>query len=214
MMTDRSDGNFSCLQDDEAVAAVRRRIAPEPWTWMRQVHGAEVVVVTDPTADVGVEADASVSAVPGTRIATQVADCVPIGMISTGGGIGAAHAGWRGLASGVIEATANALREVAPGAITAVVGASIGVECYEFGESDLARLADQFGDAVIGQTTQGTPALNMAAGVGAALTRAGIANIVWSNPCTSCHAERFWSWRARQEMQRQAMIVELVQVER
>lgn len=210
-MTDRSDGNLSCVQDLATVDAVRTAIASGPWTWLRQVHGSGVVVVDNPASCFGDEADAAVSAWPNTRIATQVADCVPIGLVSTGGGIGSAHAGWRGLVDGVIENTAAELRRIAPGTLTAVVGPSIGVECYEFGADDLDALVSNFGGTVRGETSEGTPALNMAAGVAVALQRAGIDNIIWANPCTSCDADRFWSWRARQDNERQAMVVELVE---
>jgi len=159
-MTEREDGNLSCVQNEGAVDGVRHSLAPAPWTWLRQVHGDVVVTVNAPGDGAGAEADAAVTNVPGAVLSVQVADCVPVAILSDEGVIGVAHAGWKGLAAGVLASTVNAMRDL---------GA-----CYEFGEPELSQLAEQFGSAVRSTTATGTPAMDMAAGVGSALAQLGI----------------------------------------
>jgi YfiH family protein len=104
---------------------------PSPPRWLRQVHGTHVAV--DPPADAEVEADAAVSQVPGTVLAILTADCLPVVLASTDGRwIGAAHAGWRGLAAGVLEATVAAM-QVAPESLLAWLGPAAGPAAYEVG---------------------------------------------------------------------------------
>jgi len=209
-MSDRSDGDLSVAA---ATDERRNEVAPGPWTWLHQVHSDRVVTVTAPGEGAGEVADAAVTAVEGASLAIQVADCVPIALVSATGVAGAAHAGWRGLAQGVVESTFRAMtqldRTVDPATTTAIVGPSICASCYEFGEPELSRLATRFGAGVRDQTATGTAALNLHRAMEFELDRLGIATTVWADDCTSCHAERFWSWRARQETGRQAMIVQV-----
>jgi len=207
LMSHREDGNLSSVQKAAEVDPVRSALAPGPWTWLRQVHGHAVVTVNSPGDGAGTEADAAVTAVVGAVLAVQVADCVPVAFLSDEGVIGVAHAGWKGLAGGVLRATHKAMQDLGARHFRAVVGPSICAACYEFGESELEALADQFGPEVRGETAQGTPAMDMEAGVRSALGQLGVQDVAWHNDCTSCHPERFWSWRARSESGRQAMIV-------
>ncbi|HKY14173.1 MAG TPA: polyphenol oxidase family protein, partial [Microthrixaceae bacterium] len=106
--TTAADGDFAIDSDPDGLAERRGAIAAAPWTWLRQVHGAEVVVVGAPGDHAGAEADAAVTGVPGAALAVQTADCAPVllwGDGPTGPVIGAAHAGWRGLYEGVLENT-------------------------------------------------------------------------------------------------------------
>lgn len=108
------------------------------------------------------------------------------------------HAGWRGLAAGVIERTLDAMG----GASGAIVGAHIRVGCYEFQARDLDDVAAALGDHVRGQTVWGAPALDLTAGVAAAC--GGIA-FLDEGQCTAC-SNVFPSWRARRESERFATI--------
>ena len=104
---------------------------PSPPRWLRQVHGTTVAV--EPGAGDEPEADAAVSATPGTVLAILTADCLPVVFASSDGRwIGAAHAGWRGLAAGVLEATVAAMR-VPPGTLMAWLGPAAGSDAYEVG---------------------------------------------------------------------------------
>jgi polyphenol oxidase len=117
----------------------RRRLAaaamlPAEPRWLQQVHGT---VAVDLDADPGMEpeADAAVSRAPGTVCAVLTADCLPVLFAASDGGIvGAAHAGWRGLAAGVIESTVGLLRRLAPGAtLQAFLGPAISAAHFEVG---------------------------------------------------------------------------------
>jgi YfiH family protein len=187
------------------LAARRRAIAPMPWTWLRQVHGARVVVVGEPGQWAGADADAAVTAVPGAALAVHTADCVPV-VLAGDGVVGVAHAGWRGLAAGVVEATAAALDEIGPaGEIRATIGPCIRVECYAFGPDDLDRVAAVLGDGVRGTTSTGAPALDLTAAVGAALERAGVTEVADDGSCTAC-GRQWFSHRARRDRGRQAAV--------
>src|ERR1700750_220210 len=89
-----------------------RTLLPREPLWLHQVHGARVVTFTgDDTDPVWPEADAAVTSSPGVVGAVRVADCLPVFLADAAGScVGIAHAGWRGLAAGVVEATLAAMR--------------------------------------------------------------------------------------------------------
>src|SRR5256885_1260185 len=95
------------------VEARRRAVVDLPWTWLRQVHGDRVVVVTEPGGGAGQRADAAVSARPGCALAILTADCAPVALVADGV-VGVAHAGWRGLVDGVLERTVEAVLACGP----------------------------------------------------------------------------------------------------
>ena len=205
--TRAADGDLGIQQPDQAaLAAARARLSPLPWTWLRQVHGADVVTVTVPGEGAGREADAAVTAVPGALLAIQTADCAPIALTSPQGVVGAVHAGWRGLEAGVIGAAVGAMRALGAVEIRSSLGPCIHAECYEFGEDELDRLAKQFGDEVRAVTAAGTPALDLPAAVDAALVAAGVDHRGQVLTCTACDTSYF-SHRARKDTGRQAALV-------
>lgn len=181
--------------------------APRPWTALDQVHGATVAVVERPGAASGTPADAAVTDLPGTALSIRVADCVPVALLGDSA-IAVAHAGWRGLAAGVLEASLDALAELdgegSAEEVIAVVGPHIGPCCYEFGEDDLAHLVATFGSGVAAETRDGRPALDLAAAVGVSLGRRGV-SATFDGACTSCD-DRHWSFRATGTACRQAML--------
>ena len=123
--------------DSRAVDENRRRIAhllelPAEPAWLEQLHGTAVADL-DRAASAR-RADAAVTHSPGRICAVQVADCLPVLLAArNGAAVAAAHCGWRGLASGVLEATVRALG-VAPGALCAWLGPAIGPAAFEVGE--------------------------------------------------------------------------------
>lgn len=214
----RSEGDFAVGAEPRALGERRRAIADHPWVWLRQVHGAEVVVATrDNAAEVaGSEADAVVTADAEVVLSIQTADCLPVVLWSPSGVIGAAHAGWRGLEAGVLEATWAAMTALGADDIQLHVGPGIGVECYEFGAEDLDRLAARFGDRVRGVTLAGAPALDLREA--ARVVTDGLAGrrpppargrpAPGPSPtCTACDAERWFSHRARAESGRMATVI-------
>jgi polyphenol oxidase len=199
-------GGRYVVEVEPDVASRRRRVVDLPWTWLRQVHGAEVVHVLGPGDGAGNRADAAVTAEAGCALAVLTADCAPVALASPEGVIGVAHAGWMGLAAGVIERTVERMRALGATDVAAAMGPCIHPECYEFGAEHLDRMAARFGDAVRGTTADGAPALDVPAAVRCALGAAGVADVDDIGQCTACDAGWF-SWRARREMARQAVVV-------
>lgn len=193
---------------DPGVEARRRAVLDRPWSWLRQVHGATVVTVEGAGQGAGSEADAAVSDAPGAALCVLTADCAPIALAAAGGAIGAVHAGWRGLAAGVVGEAVAALRRLPGGGgdLVAAVGPCIGPECYEFGAADLDEVAGAIGPEVRSRTATGEPALDLRAGVRSALLAAGVASVEIDPTCTACSSAHF-SHRARSEAERQATVV-------
>jgi YfiH family protein len=170
------------------------------------VHGAGVVVVREPGDGGGAEGDALVSDHPACCLAVFTADCAPIALASPEGVLGAVHAGWRGLAAGVVASAAQAMRHLGATRIEAALGPCIHPECYEFSSEDLDRVADRLGPTVRGVTTAGRPAFDLPRAVRASLRAADVELVVDEDICTAC-SRRHFSYRARGERQRMALVV-------
>jgi YfiH family protein len=212
LMTSKLDGDLAVTGDVRALAARRRAVADLPWTWLRQVHGAEVVLVRRPGDHAGADADAAVAATPNAALAVQVADCAPVALVSSGGVAGVAHVGWRGLVAGVLPAAVSTLRSVGDGDVQAVIGPCIHRECYEFGEADLERVARVAGEAVRARTGSGRAALDLVAGIEHVLRILAVTvnESPWDS-CTACSPDEYWSHRARGDRERQAMVLWLTE---
>lgn len=180
-----------------------------PWSWLRQVHGADVVTAGPGGVVEGLEADALVAgAGPASRAALAVftADCAPLALASPEGALAAVHAGWRGLVAGVVSAAADVMRRAGARSVVGALGPCIHAECYEFGASDLAAVEGAVGAGVGGVTSWGAPALDLPAAVAAAAEAAGV-DLVFSSPvCTACSTDHY-SHRARRDTGRQALVV-------
>jgi hypothetical protein len=150
--------------------------------------------------------DGLVSADPSVAVAVLTADCASIALGSREGVFGAVHAGWRGLAGGVVEASVAAMRATGATGVVGALGPCIHPGCYEFSENDLDGLADRYGSGVVGRTTTGRPALDLPAAVSAALTASGATETAGIDACTAC-AGGYFSHRARRDRGRQAMVV-------
>lgn len=205
--TTRAAGDLAVTGPAAALEARRRAVVDLPWTWLTQVHGTRVVTVTRPGEHAGAEADAAVTAVPGAALAVTTADCVPVVLFGEDGRtVGVAHAGWRGLLGGVVEATAEAMAALGGPPRSAMLGPSICAAHYEFGAEDLDRVAARWGDAVRATTAEGRPALDVDAGVRRALAEVGVERIGGDRHCTAEDAGSFWSFRARGDTGRIASV--------
>lgn len=213
---DSANAGYGRGDDPAAVAENRRRIGaglggraadPETWTCLHQVHGAAVYVETAGRGGeaAGITADASVSTDPGAVLAILTADCAPVALVGPGV-VGAVHAGWRGLAAGVVEAAVAEVAERAGEVPSAVLGPCIHPCCYEFSPGDLELVAERLGDGVDGRTATGELALDVPAAVRIALSRAGVAEITDLGVCTSCSSRHF-SHRRDGRTGLQAMLV-------
>jgi len=209
--TGRAEGDLGPGSVDpiDIVERRRRAVLDRPWSWVRQVHRAGVVVVHEPGGASGTEADALVTTDTNAALAIFTADCAPIALVGGSGGthvLAAAHAGWRGLMEGVVDAAVDAVRAHGASTIEAAIGPCIHVECYAFSPADLDGIASRFGPEVRGTTSDGQPALDVPAMVRSALGRAGVEVVYESDVCTGCSHDLF-SHRARRERERQAMLI-------
>lgn len=191
--------------------ARRRALVDGEWTWLRQVHGADVVVVREPGEHAGAGVDAAVTAHPRAVLCILTADCAPISFSSPEGVRGVAHAGWKGLAAGVIGATVDAMRALGATTIEAAIGPCIEPACYEFSPADLDEVAARLGDHVRSTTADGRPALDLPGAVRRAVTDAGARLAAGDAPCTACTVDaagrpRYFSHRARADVERQALV--------
>jgi YfiH family protein len=211
--TDKSNGDLAIDFDASRLDENRRQIINRRWIWLRQVHGNRVVVVPesagadDLDAILGTEADALVTRRADVALAVQSADCATIALWSDDGVIGAIHAGWRGLEADVIGATVDAMRSLGAETIHARTGPCIGVECYEFGATELERMVAVFGPEVVGRSAEGNDALDVRRAVSLSLERSGVHPAGGSLRCSACRPEELWSHRSRNDKQRQALVV-------
>lgn len=195
--------------DPAAVAAnraiLRRHLPAEP-LWLEQVHGCDVVARSEETTvDLPPPcADASLARRPGQVCAVLTADCLPVLLCDRAGTVvAAAHAGWRGLAAGVLEATV-ARMAVPPCEVLAWLGAAIGPDAFEVGdevrEAFVARhplAAVAFRPALPG-TLDGAPRKWLADLYALArlrLAAAGVGEVYGGGLCTHADAARFYSYR-------------------
>jgi polyphenol oxidase len=193
--------NLGRLTDDrpEAVVGNRRRLqgrVGRRLAMVRQVHGTTVHRADGAWPEATGHELTALSEGDGVATTSSelapmvlVADCLPVAMAGTGA-VAMIHAGWRGLASGVVEEGVRMLRELSPEAdITAAVGPGIGVCCYEVGE-EVHRAFVQYGVGVrVGQK------LNLRAVAQIRLERAGVNVRHDVDLCTSCSPELFFSHR-------------------
>ena len=211
--------------DLQRVLANRRRVATvlglagRPWALVRQVHGARILAVgTGPPGPstgrrrveaVGLgqgppearpplgDADGLVTAEPGVVLTVLTADCAPVLLADPAAGVvGAVHAGWRGLAAGVVEAGVAAMVELGadPAAVAGLVGPAVGGCCYEVGPEVREAVGGRL-PAALATTRDGRPALDPAAGAAQALALAGVGQVTVAEECSFDLEERFFSHR-------------------
>jgi len=192
------------MASDAGRARLRVLVPSEP-RWLHQVHGARVIDA-DTTAGV-VQADAAVAREPGTVCIVKIADCMPVLLGDEDGRVvGAAHAGWRGLAAGVLEATIDAMR--APSPVQAWMGPAIGPGVYEVG--DEVRAAFPGHAAAFRPTRPGHWLMDLYAIARAKLAAKGVARVHGGGFCTYTERERFFSYRRDRGEKRMAAAVWLM----
>lgn len=215
-----SSGSFASFNlghaTGDGLAAVEsnharlRALLPSEPKWLKQVHGARVIAA-DATHE-RLEADAAVARLPGTVCALLVADCLPILLTDRKGSVvGAAHAGWRGLAGGVIDNTIAMMIEAGAVAreLLAYIGPGIGPQAFEVG-SDVydaytrvdANAASAFISRGSGKWLADLPALARRA-----LERCGVTAIHGGALCTYSDPARFYSYRRDRVTGRMAALI-------
>jgi YfiH family protein len=193
----RAEGNLSTVRGPghERGRHERERLCEElGLRWLcaaRQVHGAVVQRVRAQDGRGGeaaaIDADGHATALRGVGAMVLVADCLPV-VLGCDGAVAALHAGWRGLAAGVLEEGVGALRELGgEGEIAAVIGPGAGPCCYEVGEEVHAAFADRPGSA---RRRHGRN-LDLPGLARERLEAAGVARIEDVGVCTICDPRLF-----------------------
>lgn len=204
--------NLGVAVADEPAAVAENRarfgaaLGAQP-VWLRQVHGVKVLRLhAGGDSAHGEPADAAWTTDPGVACTVQVADCLPVLFtLRDGSAVAAAHAGWRGLAAGVLEATVQALcegRGVAPSEVLAWLGPCIGPRQFEvgadvlqaFGEDPAAPDSHRF---VYRPRSDGAPRwlANLPLLAAERLAAVGLQRITSAGACTVEEASSFFSFR-------------------
>jgi purine-nucleoside/S-methyl-5'-thioadenosine phosphorylase / adenosine deaminase len=184
---------------------------------LRQVHGADIVVVDSPVPDGALawgsgtrgappEGDGVVASGDGFVLAVLTADCASVALGSPEGVFGAVHVGWRGLTAGVVARAIDTMATLGATDVVAGVGPCIGPCCYEFSGDDLDAMVRSCGPSVRAVTTWGSPSLDLPTAVRGQLSLSGASVVAATDACTSCSAGYF-SHRARGDVARQALLV-------
>lgn len=197
--------HIASVRTNRELLAACLNLPSEP-VWLEQVHG--IRVLTLPAENDNVIADAVVSRTPGQVCAVMTADCLPVLFCDEAGTVvGAAHAGWRGLAAGVLEATLLEMN-VAPESVMAWLGPAIGPHAFEVG--------DDVRDTFIAHSALAKDAFVAAGNKWLAdiyhlarlrLAAAGVHHIYGGEYCTLSDAERFFSYRRDGQTGRMATLV-------
>ncbi|MEV8402191.1 peptidoglycan editing factor PgeF [Streptomyces niveus] len=187
----------AAVRANRAAAAESLGLDPALVVWMNQVHGRDVAVVEGPwepgeSGEIPT-VDAVVTTRPGLALAVLTADCVPVLLADPVAGVAAAaHAGRPGLLAGVVPAAVDAMveRGAEPSRITARTGPAVCGRCYEVPEAMRAQVAEAVPESW-SETSWGTPAVDVAAGVHAQLAALGVQDRYRSGICTIESADHF-----------------------
>jgi len=216
------------VRENRHRVSERLRLPAEPM-WLEQVHGIDVVSVEggpprsggpvrnggpvqsgEPTlTGMPPKADAAVAHGPGHVCAIRVADCMPVLFAAPDGScVGASHAGWRGLAGGVLEATIAGLG-VPPSQLLAWMGPAIGPEHFEVGDDvRMAFLAKDAGSAqAFVRNARGRWQCDLYALARRRLAAAGVSDVYGGGWCTFADADRFFSYRRDRECGRMGALI-------
>jgi hypothetical protein len=202
LMTTRGLGDMSTAQGRARL----RSLLPADPVWLKQVHGTRVVDA--PSTGTLEQADASVSRCAGVVCAVMAADCMPVLLADRRGSVvAAAHAGWRGLCAGVIEAALDAMG-VAPDDVMAWLGPAIGPRAYEVGDEVRAAFLARDGaaSAAFAPTRPGHWLLDLYAVARQRLASRGVHAVHGARYCTHSDS-RYFSFRRDRTAERMAALI-------
>lgn len=205
------EGDDPGAVDGNRQALVEAFALPAPPRWLRQVHGTEVhragAGAPDAAADLPV-ADAAVTSVPGVVLAVLTADCLPVILAADDGSeVAVAHAGWRGLAAGVLERTLAGMT-TPPWHVLAWMGPAAGPDAYEVGGDVHAAFVDRDPRAAgaFVATRPGHWHVDLYALARERLARSGVRRIAGGGLCTLSDPARFFSHRRDRRTGRMATV--------
>lgn len=188
--------------------AILRAGLPNEPHWLDQVHGTEIAQL-DKSAASHLNADGAVTRERGCVCAVLTADCLPVLFCAVDGTVvGAAHAGWRGLAAGVLERSVNAMNH-APKQIMAYLGPAIGPQCFEVGAEVRTVFCNHSPEAEKAFHPQGRGKFlaNLYLLARQRLHAAGLTQIFGGEFCTVSQPERFFSYRRDVQTGRMASLI-------
>jgi YfiH family protein len=197
-----SKDNINHVTENRARMAAAIGVAPDRFVTPYQIHSPHVVVVETPwTAEDRPRADAIVTRMRALAIGISTADCGPVLLADPKAHvIGAAHAGWRGALTGVVEATIKAMEDLGAerGEIRVALGPMIRQPNYEVGSDLIERFGAE--DPASGRffapaSRQGHAMFDLPGYIGSRLTRAGIRHVEDLELCTYADPGRFFSFR-------------------
>jgi YfiH family protein len=190
------------VRENRARMAGMLGVAPDHFVTCYQIHSPDVVVAERPwTRENAPRADAIVTRVPGLGIGVSTADCGPILFADAEARVvGAAHAGWKGALTGVLESTLAAMEKLgaARGNIRVALGPMIRQPNYEVGPEFVARFVADEPDSrrfFAPAAREGHAMFDLAGFSAARLARAGVAHIEDLGACTYADPEKFFSYR-------------------
>ena len=202
--------------DADAVAANRHRLGnllnlPGHPTWLRQVHGVNVVAApfADSEPDSEPEADASIAVMSGTVCAVLTADCLPVLFSARdGSAVAAAHAGWRGLCAGVLEATVSAF-SCDPEDLYAWLGPAISQAAFEVGDEVRERFLrhDPMAASAFEPNSAGRWQADLYQLARQRLGNAGVTDVFGGDRCTFTEKDTFFSYRRDGQCGRMATFI-------
>ena len=204
--------SFGVGDDPTAVAAnralltARLRLPAEP-LWMRQVHGTGVLEAG--RAEPDTEGDACIARSSGSPCVVSVADCLPVLLCAdNGSAVAAAHAGWRGLAAGVVENTVAEMK-IPPSEIIAWLGPAIGASAYEVGSEVRDAFLDRNHEDALAFSPSRPNRWNadLAGLARARLRRCGVGVVYGGDSCTHSDPRRFYSYRRDERTGRFAALI-------
>ena len=211
-----STGKFASLNlsmrvgdDPQCVTsnrAILRACLPAEPAWVKQVHGTAVIEAARAAPDA--EADGVVAHDTGMVCAVMTADCLPVLLTDRAGkSVGIAHAGWRGLAGGIVENVVLAMDEP-PRDLIAYVGPGIGARCYEVGEDVRKAFVDRDPAAArsFAPRQNGKYLVDLYGLARQRLAAAGVAEVHGGEFCTASE-ERFFSFRRDRTTGRMASLI-------
>ena len=202
------------VEENRRRVRERLRLRAEP-VWLQQVHGVEVAELDElePTALTRASkpprADAAVTRLPGRVCAIQVADCMPVLFAARdGSAVGAAHAGWRGLAGGVLEETVRTLG-VPPAQLIAWLGPTIGQGNFEVGDDVRSAFMahDPNAASAFEANARGRWQCDLYALARRRLSALGVQDVFGGGLCTYADAARFFSFRRDGQCGRMAALI-------
>ena len=204
-----ADGDDPATVERNRQLLIEHARLPSAPHWLKQVHGVDAMrFETGSNGDEAI-ADASVTSTPGVVLAILTADCLPVVFAADDGReVAAAHAGWRGLAAGVLEATVAAMR-TPPDRVVAWLGPAAGPQAYEIGEEVFRAFVDREPTSVAAfvETRPGHWRVDLYALARRRLAQAGVTRVHGGDRCTISEPQHFFSHRRDARTGRMATLV-------